>query len=227
MKETKALNTSFKLWSRRGFIYALENPQDDTVKVGFSLKPQQRLSNLRASHGASGRVWVSPLQWDARTIELTAHRALADFWVYGEWFTLDFDSVVEECLKVLTPEPTEMELRVAKDLHGERVEALTSGLMDLVKPANGLHQSASDLHQSVQALTQSIEDFSQGYVKRMEERLAVQRAQLAQMEAEEATEQAAYGVSVSEHTARMAESEAADLVVQESIKALRTQLTQE
>lgn len=135
---TKSANKSFE---KIGHIYALEDPSRGIVKVGFSRNPVFRISTLRATHNAIGRAWISPVQWHAQSIEFKAHGSLAEFRSHGEWFNLDFDSVVAACESVLSVSPTEQEKEESLRQSDERAEGLVTCMKEFI--SNGQINNSS------------------------------------------------------------------------------------
>lgn len=121
-----------KNYSRRGYLYAIENLRTNLVKVGLSAKPENRLKTLKSEHRADGRTWISHCQWDVSTIESRAHRALHAFHSYGEWFAIDFDKAVELCESVLCDEPSEDEILKSKEMQEKQQIAVLECMKKII-----------------------------------------------------------------------------------------------
>ena len=86
----------------KGFIYLIENVNDETVKIGFTKKNvERRLKQLLT--GSSGDLVILktfPIEFGQIT-ERYLHRVYNCKNIRGEWFSLDIDDVqvIEELIK--------------------------------------------------------------------------------------------------------------------------------
>lgn len=89
-----------------GFIYVLYNPVSNLVKIGASKNPMSRTRNISSISGfpyEQARVWISPKIGNHYDMEHSLHRYFDNYRKNGEWFAVDFDTVVEYAKIVCTP----------------------------------------------------------------------------------------------------------------------------
>ena len=88
--EPKGFGRDLKL----GYVYVLEGPK--YVKIGCTMRPKERLKELRTSERAfKTREYVSPPLLAYFRTEQALHKALRSYRVSGEWFRLSFDQAKE------------------------------------------------------------------------------------------------------------------------------------
>ena len=109
---------------RYGHVYVVENSKTGMVKIGYSKSPEMRAKHVSRVSAAGGRVFISGLLRDARTVERECHRAFAAGSAGGEWFAVGFDEAVAR-----------LQLCGAEPISQEEVEMIESG--DILKTANG------------------------------------------------------------------------------------------
>jgi hypothetical protein len=78
-----------------GHVYIIKS--DDCVKIGISTDVAKRIRSIRTQSGRNiDRVFVSESCSNYYSVEAKLHRHFKDKRLHGEWFKVDFESVVHE-----------------------------------------------------------------------------------------------------------------------------------
>lgn len=91
----------------KGYVYAIQN--GNIVKIGRSLRPEQRLKTIQTQGGFTTQtIFISKASSLYSKVEARCHEKLKRNRVFGEWFNLSFSDAVE-CIKqtieeIATPE---------------------------------------------------------------------------------------------------------------------------
>ena len=79
----------------RQYIYVIKNPENDRVKIGVSNNVEKRLKTLETGAGTKlDLVYQSIICSNAFDIENTVHKHFQEYRVFGEWFEIDVNKVI-------------------------------------------------------------------------------------------------------------------------------------
>lgn len=80
-------------------VYVMEDANGAT-KVGLSKFTDARVRNVSLDRRAKvALVWATPLRYDAKIVEGTAHNMLLEHRIKGEWFSVDAEQAIEAVTK--------------------------------------------------------------------------------------------------------------------------------
>lgn len=79
----------------RQYIYVIKNPENDRVKIGVSNNVEKRLHTLETGAGTKlDLVYQSVICSNAFDIENTVHKHFDEYRIFGEWFEVDVNKVI-------------------------------------------------------------------------------------------------------------------------------------
>lgn len=79
----------------RQYIYVIKNPENDRIKIGVSNNVEKRLNTLETGAGTKlDLVYKSVVCSNAFDVENTVHKYFSEHRVFGEWFDVDVNKVV-------------------------------------------------------------------------------------------------------------------------------------
>lgn len=79
----------------RQFVYVIKNPENDRVKIGVSNNVEKRLHVLETGAGTKlNLVYKSIVCSNAFDVESTVHKHFEEYRVFGEWFQVDVNKVI-------------------------------------------------------------------------------------------------------------------------------------
>lgn len=84
-----------------GHVYAIQ--KKELVKIGISKIPKRRIGNIETHYASKlENQYISPLLKDYKQIEEKAHSYFKERRKFGEWFSVNFNEVVEYLQKVMS-----------------------------------------------------------------------------------------------------------------------------
>ena len=84
-----------------GYVYIIQK-SIGIVKVGISIHPERRISNLENMNGEKFiKTWISDKVYNSNIIEKRIHDEFAGDRVLGEWFKVTHKSAVEFCQNII------------------------------------------------------------------------------------------------------------------------------
>jgi hypothetical protein len=95
------------------------------IKIGRSSCPKRRITEIAKATGtAVVKQFISPICLNAHTIERYLHKHFAEHRQQGEWFTVDFQTAVEEAKQQTfqTEEPSKL---MPFEFDGNQIRTLT------------------------------------------------------------------------------------------------------
>jgi predicted GIY-YIG superfamily endonuclease len=76
-----------KVMVELALIYSIRRQSDNAIKIGYTVNIENRLANLKITHGKCEIVYVHPIELRyAEIAELYSHALLEQYWIGHEWF---------------------------------------------------------------------------------------------------------------------------------------------
>ena len=100
--------------SDKGYVYIIEDSMSGLIKIGKSMDPNSRVSNIKNASGREGRHFISNEVFCYGNLEKLANKNLEKYRHKGEWFVANFDEAVEfiKSEEKNTPQPSSHALNI-------------------------------------------------------------------------------------------------------------------